>query len=114
MYIFQTTLPLSAAVFRGLKTLMPNCPPRLDVQVLKRSHWSRVPNTCVQVSTLKLSDIRGWSMICEDPGVCVCVGCWIFVCVGVSKSMCGWAGGHAFARACMCFTSLIILILLAE
>ncbi|XP_025103910.1 ryanodine receptor-like isoform X4 [Pomacea canaliculata] len=63
----RTTLPLSAAVFRGLKTLMPNCPPRLDVQVLKRSHWSRVPNTCVQVSTLKLSDIRGWSMICEDP-----------------------------------------------
>lgn len=64
----QTTLPLSAAVFRGPKTLAPMCPPRLDVQVLRGSHWSRVPNTSVRASTLKLSEIRGWSMICEEPG----------------------------------------------
>lgn len=64
----QMTLPLSAAVFRGPKSLVPTCPPRLDVQVLKRSLWSRVPNTSVRTSNLKLSDIRGWSMICEEPG----------------------------------------------
>ncbi|XP_070180339.1 ryanodine receptor-like isoform X4 [Littorina saxatilis] len=63
----RTTLPLSAAVFRGPKSLVPTCPPRLDVQVLKRSLWSRVPNTAVRTSNLKLSDIRGWSMICEEP-----------------------------------------------
>lgn len=63
----RTTLPLSAAVFRGPKSLVPTCPPRLDVQVLQKCYWSRVPNTCVRSSTLKLSGIRGWSMICEHP-----------------------------------------------
>nr|KAG5704413.1 hypothetical protein BaRGS_024268 [Batillaria attramentaria] len=64
---FATTLPLSAAVFRGPKSLVSTCPPRLDVQVLQKSYWSRVPNTCQKASTLKLSGIRGWSMICEQP-----------------------------------------------
>ena len=64
----QTSLPLSAAVFRGPKSFQPMCPPRLDVQTLKTAYWARVPNTALKASTLKLSDIRGWSMICEDPG----------------------------------------------
>lgn len=42
-------------------------PPRLKVQCLKPNQWARVPNTSLQVHALKLSDIRGWSMLCEDP-----------------------------------------------
>ncbi|XP_041353187.1 ryanodine receptor-like isoform X2 [Gigantopelta aegis] len=63
----KTSLPLSAAVFRGPKSIIPMCPPRLDVQVLDRSSWARVPSVALHVNTLKLSDIRGWSMLCENP-----------------------------------------------
>ncbi|XP_064602338.1 ryanodine receptor 2-like [Liolophura sinensis] len=61
------TLPLSAAVFRGPKSIVPSCPTRLDVQVMKESHWGRVPDSTVRVHILKLSDIRGWSAFCEEP-----------------------------------------------
>ncbi|XP_048259812.1 ryanodine receptor-like isoform X9 [Haliotis rufescens] len=63
----KTSLPLSAAVFRGPKSVIPMSPPRLDVQVLAPCHWSRVPNIAVNVHTMKLSDIRGHSMLCEKP-----------------------------------------------
>ncbi|ESO90186.1 hypothetical protein LOTGIDRAFT_123762 [Lottia gigantea] len=63
----RTSLPLSAAVFRGPKSIQPMCPTRLDVQILKTSSWARVPNISLGVQTLKLSDIRGWSMLCENP-----------------------------------------------
>ncbi|BFZ07812.1 hypothetical protein BsWGS_10847 [Bradybaena similaris] len=63
----RSSLPLSAAVFRGPKSLISTCPPRLDVQTLRPAYWARMPNVCLKASTLKLSDIRGWSMICEEP-----------------------------------------------
>ncbi|XP_041448917.1 ryanodine receptor isoform X10 [Drosophila obscura] len=63
-----TTLPLSAAVLpTSDKHINPQSPPRLKVQCLKPHQWARVPNTSLQVHALKLSDIRGWSMLCEDP-----------------------------------------------
>ncbi|KAL5285595.1 hypothetical protein ACFFRR_007348 [Megaselia abdita] len=63
-----TTLPLSAAVLpTGDKHITPQSPPRLKVQCLKPNSWARVPNVALQVHALKLSDIRGWSMLCEDP-----------------------------------------------
>ncbi|XP_073986803.1 ryanodine receptor isoform X3 [Rhodnius prolixus] len=63
-----TTLPLSAAVLRNSeKHVVPQFPPRLKVQCLKPHQWARVPNVSLQVHALKLSDIRGWSMLCEDP-----------------------------------------------
>ncbi|XP_055857539.1 ryanodine receptor isoform X6 [Episyrphus balteatus] len=63
-----TTLPLSAAVLpTSDKHVNPQSPPRLKVQCLKPHQWARVPNTALQVHALKLSDIRGWSMLCEDP-----------------------------------------------
>lgn len=63
-----TTLPLSAAVLpTSDKHVNPQFPPRLKVQCLKPQQWARVPNQCLQVHALKLSDIRGWSMLCEDP-----------------------------------------------
>lgn len=63
-----TTLPLSAAVLpTSDKHVNPQFPPRLKVQCLKPQQWARVPNQFLQVHALKLSDIRGWSMLCEDP-----------------------------------------------
>ncbi|XP_018801099.1 PREDICTED: ryanodine receptor isoform X5 [Bactrocera latifrons] len=64
----STTLPLSAAVLpTSDKHINPQSPPRLKVQCLRPHQWARVPNTALQVHALKLSDIRGWSMLCEDP-----------------------------------------------
>ncbi|XP_050722291.1 ryanodine receptor-like isoform X2 [Eriocheir sinensis] len=62
-----TTLPLSAAVLQNSdKHVIPQMPPRLKVQILKPHEWSRVPNTSLKIHALKLSDIRGWSMLAED------------------------------------------------
>lgn len=62
-----TTLPLSAAVLpTSDKHVSPQFPPRLKVQCLKPHQWARVPNNSLHVHALKLSDIRGWSMLCED------------------------------------------------
>ncbi|XP_071161899.1 ryanodine receptor-like [Mytilus edulis] len=60
-------LPLSAAVFRGPKQAVPSCPPRLDVQTLTDGCWSRVPEQMLSIHSLKLSGIRGWSMLCDHP-----------------------------------------------
>ncbi|KOB76511.1 Ryanodine receptor 44F, partial [Operophtera brumata] len=61
------SLPLSAAVLpTSDKHVIPQFPPRLKVQCLKPHQWARVPNQSLQVHALKLSDIRGWSMLCED------------------------------------------------
>ncbi|KAL1124812.1 hypothetical protein AAG570_001433 [Ranatra chinensis] len=63
-----TTLPLSAAVLQNSERhVIPQFPPRLKVQCSKQHQWARVPNVSLQVHALKLSDIRGWSMLCEDP-----------------------------------------------
>uniref|UniRef100_A0A915HPU9 Uncharacterized protein n=1 Tax=Romanomermis culicivorax TaxID=13658 RepID=A0A915HPU9_ROMCU len=62
------TLPLSAILFKSQKkNPQPQCPPRLRVQTCKPYVWSRVPDECLRVSALKLSDIRGWSVLCNDP-----------------------------------------------
>lgn len=63
-----TTLPLSAAILQSSeKHLTPQCPPRLRVQSLQRYQWARVPNVSLKPHALKLSDIRGWSMLVDDP-----------------------------------------------
>ncbi|XP_071036526.1 ryanodine receptor [Parasteatoda tepidariorum] len=63
-----TTLPLSSAVLRSTERhLTPQCPPRLKVQCLQPYQWARAPNVNLKPHALKLSDIRGWSMLCEDP-----------------------------------------------
>lgn len=69
--LFQNALPLSAAVFRGPKSILVACPPRLDVQSLSPSSWSRVPHNISYVNSLKLSDIRGWSMLSDKTGILV-------------------------------------------
>ncbi|UYV64348.1 RYR2 [Cordylochernes scorpioides] len=63
-----TTLPLSAALLQTTgKHVVPQCPPRLKVQCLQRHSWARVPDKSLRPHALKLSDIRGWSLLCEDP-----------------------------------------------
>ena len=64
----QTTLPLSAAVLvNSGKHIIPQFPQRLKVQCLKPKTWARVPNRNLVNHALKLSDIRGWSLLSEDP-----------------------------------------------
>ena len=48
------------------KHSVPQFPGRLKVQCLKPNQWSRVPNVDLKIHALKLSDIRGWSLLCED------------------------------------------------
>ena len=61
-------LPLSAALFRTGKHALPQCPPRLNLQSLDDYRWARVPNKQLRVNILKLSAIRGWSLLCDEPG----------------------------------------------
>lgn len=62
-----STLPLSAALLKTTaKSLQPLCPPRLRVQCLQPFSWSRVPNYNLRPHALRLSEIRGWSIIVED------------------------------------------------
>ncbi|KHJ88238.1 SPRY domain protein, partial [Oesophagostomum dentatum] len=62
------TFPISAAMFKSCyKSLVPFCPPRLTVECLDPVHWARVPNETLRTTSLKLSDIRGWSVLCDDP-----------------------------------------------
>jgi ryanodine receptor 2 len=52
--------PLSSAMFKSsAKSLIPYCPPRLTVEILKPVHWARVPNETLRASALKLSDAIG-------------------------------------------------------
>lgn len=42
-------------------------PPRLKVQYLRPHQWARVPNLNLKIHALKLSELRGWSTLCDDP-----------------------------------------------
>ncbi|CAG0880143.1 unnamed protein product [Darwinula stevensoni] len=64
-----TSLPYSAAISQNSeeKHVQPQLPPRLKVQMLRPYSWARVPNQNLRAHALKLSDIRGWSALCEEP-----------------------------------------------
>ncbi|KAK8771158.1 hypothetical protein V5799_025599 [Amblyomma americanum] len=38
-----------------------------EVQCLQPYVWARVPNVNLRPHALRLSEVRGWSMLCEDP-----------------------------------------------
>ncbi|XP_055337214.1 ryanodine receptor-like isoform X3 [Paramacrobiotus metropolitanus] len=63
----KSALPLSSALFLRDRSLTPQCPPRLRVLTLRPNQWSRVPSQFLRVHELKMSDVRGWSMLCDDP-----------------------------------------------
>ncbi len=63
----KNCLPLSAALFPSLgKHVAPKCPPRLKLQFLNPIRWSRVPNQNLKVHTLKMNNVLGWSLLCEE------------------------------------------------
>ena len=49
----QSALPLSSILFRGGKSVHPQCPPRLDLQILKVFQWSRAPISSNKVHVLQ-------------------------------------------------------------
>lgn len=60
-------LPHSAALFPSLgKHVTPKCPSRLRLQYLKAIRWSRVLNSHFKAHTLKMNNILGWSLLCEE------------------------------------------------
>jgi hypothetical protein len=65
----KNCLPLSAALFPSLgKHVIPRCPLRLQVQSVIPKRWSRVPNNLLKVHTLKMNNVLGWSLLCEENG----------------------------------------------
>ncbi|XP_056396363.1 ryanodine receptor 1 isoform X2 [Hyla sarda] len=63
----KNIMPISAAMFRSEnKNPVPQCPPRLDVQMLTPVVWSRMPNEFLTVESGKISDRHGWMVECPE------------------------------------------------
>lgn len=61
-------MPISAAMFKSeRKNTTPQCPPRLDVQMITPVVWSRMPNDFLIVDTGRISERHGWMVECIDP-----------------------------------------------
>lgn len=61
-------MPLSAAMFLSeRKNPAPQCPPRLEVQMLMPISWSRMPNHFLQVETRRAGERLGWAVQCQEP-----------------------------------------------
>lgn len=61
-------MPISAAMFRSeRKNPVPQCPPRLDVQMLTPVIWSRMPNHFLAPETGRVSERLGWIVQCQEP-----------------------------------------------
>ncbi|EDM07855.1 rCG53564 [Rattus norvegicus] len=65
---FQNIMPLSAAMFLSeRKNPAPQCPPRLEVQMLMPVSWSRMPNHFLHVDTRRAGERLGWAVQCQEP-----------------------------------------------
>lgn len=61
-------MPLSAAIFKSEEeNPIPQCPPRLDIQMITPVMWSRMPNDFLHVETARISDHHGWVLQCIEP-----------------------------------------------
>ncbi len=61
-------MPLSAAMFRSeRKNPVPQCPPRLDVEMLTPVIWSRMPNHFLNPKVGRVSERHGWMVECTEP-----------------------------------------------
>lgn len=61
-------MPISTAMFRSeRKNPVPQCPPRLDVQLLTPVIWSRMPNHFLAPETGRISERLGWMVQCQEP-----------------------------------------------
>uniref|UniRef100_A0A6I8PD25 Ryanodine receptor 1 n=1 Tax=Ornithorhynchus anatinus TaxID=9258 RepID=A0A6I8PD25_ORNAN len=64
----KNIMPLSAAMFLSeRKNPVPQCPPRLVVQMLRPVTWSRMPNQFLRVNTQRQSERLGWAVECTEP-----------------------------------------------
>ncbi len=64
----QNIMPISAAMFRSeRKNPVPQCPPRLDVQMLTPVIWSRMPNHFLNPDVGRVSERLGWMVECTEP-----------------------------------------------
>ncbi|XP_028825170.1 ryanodine receptor 1-like isoform X5 [Denticeps clupeoides] len=64
----KNIMPISAAMFRSdRKNPVPQCPPRLDVQMLTPVIWSRMPNHFLSPETCRISERLGWKVECSEP-----------------------------------------------
>lgn len=64
----QNIMPLSAAMFLSeRKNPTPQCPPRLEMQMLMPVSWSRMPNHFLQVETRRAGERLGWAVQCQEP-----------------------------------------------
>ncbi|XP_051973037.1 LOW QUALITY PROTEIN: ryanodine receptor 1 [Xyrauchen texanus] len=64
----KNIMPISAAMFRSdNKNPVPQCPPRLDVQMLTPVIWSRMPNHFLAPETGRVSERQGWKVQCSEP-----------------------------------------------
>ncbi|CAN0250954.1 unnamed protein product [Lampetra fluviatilis] len=64
----KNVMPLSAGMFKSERQHpTPQCPPRLDVQMLMPVLWSRTPNEFLHVDVARTSEREGWMVECTDP-----------------------------------------------
>ncbi|KAK7926103.1 hypothetical protein WMY93_008413 [Mugilogobius chulae] len=64
----KNIMPISAAMFRSeRKNPVPQCPPRLDIQMLTPVIWSRMPNNFLAPETKRASERMGWMVQCQEP-----------------------------------------------
>ncbi|XP_007909260.1 ryanodine receptor 1 isoform X6 [Callorhinchus milii] len=64
----KNIMPISAAMFRSeRKNNIPQCPPRLNVQIITPVVWSRMPNEFLQIEMARVSERHGWMLECVDP-----------------------------------------------
>uniref|UniRef100_A0A8W4FKY0 Ryanodine receptor 1 n=1 Tax=Sus scrofa TaxID=9823 RepID=A0A8W4FKY0_PIG len=64
----KNIMPLSAAMFLSeRKNPAPQCPPRLEMQMLMPVSWSRMPNHFLRVETRRAGERLGWAVQCQEP-----------------------------------------------
>ncbi|XP_076875611.1 ryanodine receptor 1 isoform X2 [Brachyhypopomus gauderio] len=64
----KNIMPISAAMFRSdRRNPVPQCPPRLDVQMLTPVIWSRMPNHFLSPDTRRVGERLGWMVLCSEP-----------------------------------------------
>uniref|UniRef100_A0A8C4WZZ8 Ryanodine receptor junctional solenoid domain-containing protein n=1 Tax=Eptatretus burgeri TaxID=7764 RepID=A0A8C4WZZ8_EPTBU len=61
-------MPLSSGLFKSeRRNLVPQCPPRVEVQILTPVVWSRLPNRFPQVLVGRVGERHGWIVQCSEP-----------------------------------------------
>ncbi|XP_078674597.1 ryanodine receptor 2-like isoform X8 [Branchiostoma floridae x Branchiostoma belcheri] len=64
----KTCLPLSAVYFKSeAGNPVPQCPARVEMQLLKPTSWKRMPAKCLDVRSFKESPTKGYHMECIEP-----------------------------------------------